>query len=108
MIKVKNITNDEIAQEVEYDDVESFLEDYIDDDIIQEWLNDLYEEVNIPIIGKIPVGDLLHSLREQGYEVFWDDIVMDYLSFNVEDIEYELMASGATYWGGYEIRDPEF
>lgn len=109
MIKVKtNSIFGDTASEYEYPDIESLLEDFVDDSVIRNWLNDIYDTIDIPIIGKVAVGDLLYSLREQGYEVFWEGLVGDYIMSEVEYIEDELTSDGEMEWNGYLIQNTDF
>lgn len=109
MIKIKsNSIFGDATPDFEYLNIESFLEDFVDDSVIRDWLTEIYDTIEIPIVGKIPAGDLLYALRQQGYEVFWDDLIADYFMSETEYIEDELAFNGELEWNGYLIYDSDF
>lgn len=91
---------------IKLEEVKEYIEDHMTDDDICEYLNDLYGAIDIPIIGKIEVGNLVYQLADENY---WGEIFDDIVTNEAENIEYELEHYGKAYWNGenLELDDEE-
>ena len=87
MAETYYVYNNDTSEVLTYDDIESFLEDIIDEDYLEDLSNDCWNPVDLPIIGTIGMGTLLKQL-DRIMEVFDDEVV-----FEAEEI---LQANGIT------------
>lgn len=59
MAETYYVYNNDTSEVITYDDIESFLEDIIDEDYLEDFYNDCWDSVDLPIIGTIGMGTLL-------------------------------------------------
>ena len=101
MIKV---INTDIGTETTYSDVDSFLEDAITDGMVEEYINEIYG--NVEIVGeKVPAGEALRKvISDDRWQLYFDD----YLNLECEYIEDELATYGKVDFYQYTIVDLDF
>lgn len=85
---------------IKLEDVRDYIEDNTSDDDICEYLNDVYGAVDIPIIGKMEVGNVVYQLAD---ETYWGKIFDDIVTNEAENVEYELEHYGKSYWNGEDL-----
>ena len=95
MFKVYNYID---KTEIEYEYVEDILSDIVDDDIVEDWINDIYPAADVEGF-KFPVGTIY---RKCGEGDFWNNIISDWIRSESEYIEDELWTSGE--YEGYGMR----
>ena len=52
------VFNSDTLEFVEYDTVEDFVNDVIDEEFLENLYNEVYEEVLLPILGSVGVGTI--------------------------------------------------
>ena len=97
MAETYYVYNNDTSEVLTYDDIESFLEDIIDEDYLEDLYNECWDSVDQPIIGTIGMGTLLKQLGRI-MEVFDDEIV-----FEAEEINYSLGVEEVCYFNNYII-----
>lgn len=79
----------------EYDSIEDFLDEIIDESFLEEEINEIYDKIFIPVIGDIEVGTLLKQL----------DVIMetksDEIDWFLKQIEKELDQDEKSYFYGW-------
>lgn len=91
---VYSSTDNEIK---EYESLELFLEEAVDEDYLEEQYNECFEYLNLPIVGKIGTGTILRTL-DRLWEVLDDEI--EYL---YDDLTYQLEHDDTVDFYGYTI-----
>lgn len=92
-----------ILEIVEYDTVEDFVNNVIDESFLEELYNEVYGEVLLPILGSIGVGTLL---KKHGVIM---DAADDESDYYISEIEYELEQDQVSYFWNWTISyDKEF
>lgn len=97
MAETYYVYNNDTSEVLTYDDIESFLEDIIDEDYLEDLYNDCWNPVYLPIIGTIDMGTLLKQLGRI-MEVFDDEV-----AFEAEEINYSLDVEEVCYFNNYII-----
>lgn len=91
------VYDNDTGEVLRYDDIESFLEDIIDEVYLEELYNDCWDEVELPIIGRVGVGTIL---RKFGRIM---EILDDEVTFEAEEINYALGLEEIAYFNNYTI-----
>lgn len=86
----------------EYSDLELFLNEVVDEDYLEELYNEYYEDINLPIVGKIGTGTILRKL-DRLWECLGDEIALLY-----EDLVYELEHDDVAYFYEYIISNNKY
>lgn len=81
----------------EYENLELFLDEIIDEDYLEEWYNECFEYVNLPIVGKIGGGTVLRKLGR-----LWEGLD-DEIEYLYEDLTYQLEHDDIVDFYGYTI-----
>ena len=97
MAETYYIYNNDTSEVLTYDDIESFLEDIIDEDYFEELYNECWDPVDLPIVGEVGVGTLLKQLGRI-MEAFDDEV-----TFEAEEINYSLGVEEVVYFNNYLI-----
>jgi hypothetical protein len=87
-----------------YDDLRDFVEEYMTIDDVIESLDDIYEPVDLPIVGKMHISTIVKNLASD------DDLDMllnDEIDYETDNLIYEIEHYGTCDWGDYEISEPE-
>jgi hypothetical protein len=92
--KEETLVNDNELYDYFYDNLES--EDFI------KWMNEVFGDTNLPIVGNVPTGNLVHRLIETRSD--YDEIFSDWIKSIVEDIPEFLNHIEIVYCGDYEIK----
>lgn len=101
MYKVIDKTDDTISY---YNDLRDFVEEHMTIDDVIESLDDIYEPVDLPIVGKMHISTIVKNLASE------DDLDMllnDEIDFRTDDIIYEVEHYDSCDWGDYEIVEVE-
>ena len=69
----------------EYEYLIDFVRDEICDEDVVEFINECYEEIELPVIGKVPAGKVIYKILSGGDR--WDDVVEGYLQDEVDYID---------------------
>ena len=106
MIKVTGkIFNPNEESTLEFATVGYFMEDFINDDIVEQELNEIYEDIEIPCIGNIPAGKAIRTFADDWQ---WAAICDDFAGGWIEFIEDELAISGECEFYGLKFIDTDF
>ena len=97
MAETYYVYNNDTSEVLTYDDIESFLEDIIDEDYLEDLYNECWDPVDLPIVGEVGVGTLLKQLGRI-MEVFDDEV-----AFEAEEINYSLGVEEVCYFNNYII-----
>lgn len=97
MAETYYIYNNDTSEVLTYDDIESFLEDIIDEDYLEDIYNECWDSVDLPIIGIIGMGTLLKQLGRI-MEILDNEVV-----FEAEEINYTLGVEKVCYFNNYII-----
>lgn len=97
MAETYYVYNNDTSEVLTYDDIESFLEDIIDEDYLEDFYNECWDSVDLPIVGTICMGTLLKQLGRI-MEVLDDEI-----AFEAEEINYTLGVEEVCYFNNYII-----
>ena len=97
MAETYDVYNKDTSEVVRDDGIESFLEDIIDEDYLEDLYNECWDSVDLPIIGTIGMGTLLKQLGRI-MEVFDDEVI-----FEAEEINYSLGVEEVCYFNNYII-----
>lgn len=87
-----------------YDDLRDFVEEHMTIDDVIESLDDIYEPVDLPIVGKMHISTIVKNLASD------DDLDMllnDEIDYETDNLIYEVEHYGSCDWGHYEISEPE-
>ena len=101
MYKVIDKTDDTISY---YNDLRDFVEEHMTIDDVIESLDDIYESVDLPIVGKMHISTIVKNLASD------DDLDMllnDEIDYETDNLIYEVEHYGSCDWGDYEISEPE-
>ena len=101
MYKVIDKTDDTISY---YNDLRDFVEENLSLDDVIESLDDIYEPVDLPIVGKMHISTIVKNLASD------DDLDMllnDEIDYETDNLIYEVEHYGSCEWGDYEISEPE-
>lgn len=91
------------SQEIkEYESLELFLEEVVDEDYLEEIYNECFENINLPIVGKIGTGTILRKL-DRLWEGLGDEIALLY-----DDLTYELEHDDIAYFYDYRISNNKY
>ena len=85
------VFNSDTLEFVEYDTVEDFVNDVIDEEFLENLYNEVYGEVLLPILGSVGVGTILKE-----FSVIMDAADDEAASY-ISDIEYELEHDQISY-----------
>ena len=97
------VFNSDTLEFVEYDTVEDFVNDVIDEEFLENLYNEVYGEVLLPILGSVGVGTILKE-----FSVIMD-AADDEADSYISDIEYELEHDQVSYFWNWIISyDREF
>lgn len=91
---VYSSTDNEIK---EYESLELFLDEVIDEDYLEELYNECFENINLPIVGNIGTGTLLRKLNR-----LWEGLDHE-IEYTYDDLIYELEHDDTVYFYGYTI-----
>lgn len=91
---VYSSTNQEIK---EYESLELFLEEVIDEDYLEEIYNECFEKIDLPIVGQIGTGTILRKLNR-----LWEGLD-DEIEYLYDDLTYQLEHDDVAYFYGYTI-----
>lgn len=106
--KVTPINVDNSAA-VMFDYIQDFQNEFIGNEYYINLLNEIYDEIDIPYVGKVPVGDVLWSFyRQNGKDLEWDYLTEDLATQEEEYILEELAQYGEMFYDKYKIVDMEF
>ena len=97
MAETYYVYNNDTSEVLTYDDIESFLEDIIDEDYLEDLYNECWDPVDLPIAGEVGVGTLLKQLGRI-MEAFDDEV-----TFEAEEINYSLGVEEVCYFNNYII-----
>ena len=101
--------NVENSAEVLFDYIQDFQNEFIGDEYYINLLNEIYEEIDIPYVGKVPAGDVLWSYyKENEKDLEWDYLIDDLAAQEEEYILDELEQYGEMYYDNYKIVDTNF
>lgn len=87
-----------------YDDLRDFVEEHMTIDDVIESLDDIYEPVDLPIVGKMHISTIVKNLASD------DDLDMllnDEIDYETDNLIYEVEHYGSCNWGDYEISEVE-
>lgn len=92
-----------------YDSIDEFLDEFVTDDIIMQWLNDIYGEMQIPGLGFIETGFAVYAITQQSNDDYnWDLIRSDFIQMEIDYIEETLSAEGEMHYYDCILIDPNF
>lgn len=101
--------NIENGATVLFNDIEDFQNEFIGDEYYINLLNEIYEEIDLPFVGKVPAGDVLWSFyKMNGKDLDWDYLVEDLAAQEEDYILDELVQYGEMYYDNYKIVDLNF
>lgn len=87
-----------------YNDLRDFVEEKLSLDDVIESLDDIYEPVDLPIVGKMHMSTIVKNLASE------DDLDMllnDEIDYETDNMIYEIEHYGSYEWGDYEILEVE-
>lgn len=90
---------------LEFASVGYFMEDFVNDDIVEQELNELYMDIEIPRIGNIPAGKAIRTFADDWQ---WAAICDEFANNWTELIEDELATSGEYEFYGLKFIDTDF
>lgn len=97
------VFNSDTLEFVEYDTVEDFVNDVIDEEFLENLYNEVYGEILLPILGSVGVGTILKE-----FSVIMD-AADDEADSYISDIEYDLEHDQVSYFWNWVISyDREF
>lgn len=89
--------------------IQDFQNEFIGDEYYVNLLNEIYDEVDLPFVGKVPAGDALWAFYQQNEkELEWDYLVEDLAAQEEDYILDELAQYGEMYYDNYKIVDMNF
>lgn len=86
------------------DDLRDFVEENLSLEDVIESLDDIYEPVDLPIVGKMHISTIVKNLASD------DDLDMllnDEIDYETDNLIYEVEHYGSCNWGDYEISEVE-
>ena len=86
------------------DDLRDFMEENLSLEDVIESLDDIYEPVDLPIVGKMHISTIVKNLASE------DDLDMllnDEIDYQTDNLIYEVEHYGSYEWGDYEIVEVE-
>jgi len=101
MYKVINTVDDTFSF---YSDLRDFVDEHMTIDDVIESLDDIYEPVDLPIVGKMHISTIVKNLASD------DDLDMllnDEIDYRTDDLIYEIEHYGSCEWGDYTILEVE-
>lgn len=101
MYKVIDKTDDTISY---YNDLRDFVEEHMIIDDVIESLDDIYEPVDLPIVGKMHISTIVKNLASD------DDLDMllnNEIDYETDNLIYEVEHYDSCDWGDYEISEPK-
>lgn len=87
-----------------YNDLRDFVEEHMTIDDVIEMLDDIYEPVDLPIVGKMHISTIVKNLASD------DDLDMllnDEIDYETDNLIYEVEHYGPSDWGDYKISEVE-
>lgn len=87
-----------------YNDLRDFVEENMSMEDVIESLDDIYEPIDIPIVGKMHISTIVKNLASE------DDLDMllnDEIDYCTDNLIYEVEHYGSCDWGDYEIVEVE-
>lgn len=87
-----------------YSDIRDFVDENMSIEDVIESLDDIYEPVDLPILGKKHMSTLYKKLAS---EDDMDMLLNDEIDYCAENIEYEVEHYGSYEWGDYTILELE-
>ena len=87
--------------EVEYNEIEDFLYDAIDDDMMEDYLNEMDREVEI-FSFKFGIGKILRNCLDEDR---WNSLINEHIEYEAEWIKDDLDACGETDYYDWVITD---
>lgn len=81
----------------EYESLELFLEEAVDEDYLEEQYNECFEYLNLPIVGKIGTGTVLRKLNR-----LWEGLDSE-IEYLYDDLTYQLERDDVIDFYGYTI-----
>ena len=91
------VFNSDTLEFVEYDTVQDFVNDVIDEEFLENLYNEVYGKVLLPILGSVGVGTILKE-----FSVIMD-AADDEADSYISDIEYELEQDQVSYFWNWVI-----
>lgn len=95
------ITNTESGENFEYAYIDDFLSDVIGDEDVQDWLDDMFEPIEI-CNERFGAGFVLRKCLDVNR---WTDFVDEFIRSEVEYIEDEIASAATCDWREYFIED---
>lgn len=103
------LLNVENSAPVLFDYIQDFQNEFIGDEYYVNLLNEIYDEVDLPFVGKVPAGDALWSfLTMNEKDLDWDCLVEDLAAQEEDYILDELAQYGEMYYDNFKIVDMDF
>jgi hypothetical protein len=103
------LLNVENSAPVLFDYIQDFQNEFIGDEYYINLLNEIYDEIDLPYVGKVPAGDALRAFYQQNEkELEWDCLVEDLAAQEEDYILDELEQYGEMYYDNYKIVDMNF
>ena len=69
----------------EYEYLIDFVRDEICDEDVIEYMNEIFDSIDIPMVGPVPAGKIIYKILSGGDR--WDDVVEGYLQDEVDYID---------------------
>ena len=89
--------------------IQDFQNEFIGDEYYVNLLNEIYDEIDLPYVGKVPAGDALWSfLKMNEKDLDWDYLVEDLAAQEEDYILDELAQYGEMCYDNYKIVDMDF
>lgn len=89
---------------VEYETIDEMVEDYVTNEIVEEWLNKVYGYKEIGAL-KFGAGAILHKCLD---ETEWSEYVDNFIGGEIKFIEDQLASNGECNWYDLYITDPSY
>lgn len=98
-----HISSNQLNKDFDLNELWELLDYYIisDEDVI-EFINECYEEIELPVIGKVPAGKVLYAIFEKGNSDNWNEIRDSFIEgeyVNLIDIFYHEQETKVNYRG---------
>lgn len=92
-----------------FDSIDVFQNEFIGDEYYINLINEIYDEVDLPYVGKVPAGEVLWAfLQKNDKEVVWEYLTEDFAMKEFKFILDELAQYGEMYYDNYKIVDMNF
>lgn len=82
---------------LEYYELESFLEEVIDENYLEDWYNECFGNIDLPIIGQVGAGTILKKIDRI------TDCIDYEISYILEDLEDQFCRDDIVYFDMYTI-----